>query len=84
MQEQNDHDRARAVSMETPQKRTAGYFLNNVSDGGMGVIGGGNIIKREDDSGDGLGNEKKEQNRSKNVSPACSAGNGFIERFVQQ
>jgi hypothetical protein len=83
MQEQNDHDRARAVSMETPQKRTAGYFLNDVSDGGMGVIGGRNIIKGEDDSGDGLGNEKEEQNRTENISPARSAGDGFIERFVQ-
>jgi hypothetical protein len=59
MQEQNDHDRARAVSMETPQKRAAGYFLNNVGNGGMGVVGGGNVVKREDDSCDGLGNEKE-------------------------
>ena len=84
MQEQNDHDRARAVSMETPQKRTAGYFLNDVGDGRVGVIGGRNIVKREEDSGDGLGNEKKEQNRSENIGPARSAGDGFIERFVQQ
>src|SRR5436190_1999317 len=70
--------------MQAAQERTAGYFLYDVSNGCVRVIGRRRVIKREKDSGDGLRDKKKEQDRAEDVGPARAAWDWLIQRFIHQ
>ncbi len=84
MKKHHDHDRARSVGVQAAQKRSAGYFLHDVSDGRVRVIGRRHVIKRKKYSGDGLRDKKKQQDRAENVSPARAARDRLVQRFVHQ
>src|SRR5262249_36484928 len=83
MQQHDDHDGARAVSVQAAQKRTAGYFFDNVGDGCVRARRGGDVIEREKNPGDRLRNKKKQQDRAENVGPARTTWNRFVQRLVQ-
>ena len=84
MKQQHNDDGTRAVGVQAAQKRSAGYFLNDVSDGRVRVIGRRRIIKRKKYSGDGLRDKQKEQDRAENVGPARAARDRLVQCFVHQ
>ena len=83
MKEHHDDDRTRTVGMKAPQKRAARYFFHDVGNSRVRAGGRWHVIQRKDNPGDGLGNEKEQQNRAEHVSPARAAGNWFVQRLVQ-
>jgi hypothetical protein len=47
--------------MDAANERSRRYLLGDVSDGRMCVIGGRNVVKGEENSGDDLREEEKQQ-----------------------
>src|SRR5579863_713029 len=84
MQQQHDDDGARSVSMNAAQKRSGGNFFSDVPDRGVRVVGGGDVVEREKNSGDDLRNKKKQQAGAENVSQLRAAGDRLIECVMQQ
>ena len=83
VEQQDDDHRGGAVKMQTAKERTGGDAFCDVGDGGVRVVGGGNVIEREENSGDDLRNKNEQQAGAENVSEASAAGNGFIQRGAQ-
>src|SRR5262249_55613254 len=81
--ENNDH-RARAIGMEATQERSAGYLLDDVSYGRVGVTSRWSVVKTEKNAGHCLGNEKEEQDRPEDIGPTGAAGNWFVQRVVHE
>jgi hypothetical protein len=59
VEKQHDNHRARSVGVETAEKRASRDRFGDVSDGGVRVIGGGNVVQRKKYSSDHLRNENE-------------------------
>src|ERR1700722_1512016 len=84
VEQQDDNHRAGAVKVETAKERTGGDAFCDVSDGGVRVVGGGNVIERQENSGDDLRNENEQQAGAEYVGESSAAGNGFVKRGGEQ
>src|SRR5579859_1278055 len=84
MKEQHDDHGACAVSVQAAEKRSCRYRLGDVSNRGVGVIGGRDVIQRKEYSGNHLRYENEEQTRAKYVSETGAAEDRFIKRTSQQ
>jgi hypothetical protein len=70
--------------MEASQKRTGSDGFRDVSDGGVSVIGGGDIIQRQKNAGDDLRDKNEQQPGTKDVSEARAARDRFIQGGPEQ
>ena len=67
--------------MVTQEKPAVVDVMKNVLGTGIGMVGGGHVVEHQQDAGDRLHDEDKQQNRPKDIGPAGAAGDRLIEHL---
>src|ERR1700730_10866986 len=84
MKKQDYDHRTCAIGVQAAEKRSSGDCLGYVSNCCVRMIGGRNIVQREENSGDHLRDENKEQPGTKYIGKTRATGNRFIQSASQQ
>src|ERR1700676_1583944 len=84
MKKQDYDHRTRAMGVQGGEKTPSGDCLGYVSTCWVRIIGGRNIVQREENSGDHLRDENKEQPGTKYISKTGATWNRFIKSASQQ
>lgn len=82
--EHADHHRGRAPEMVAQEEPAIIHVVDDVLRTGIGVVGRRHVIEHQQDAGDSLHDENKEQDRAKDIGPTRPAGDGFVEHLGLQ